>query len=111
MKRQLLLSLTLSLLAANAFALPAAEQATPQSKAEHSVFSQTVAEGVPTACWNATKSPPMATTALHKARPLPKAAVIAWKKKAWLKMATTVPHKARSLPKVAVTVSSNATAQ
>ncbi|MBC2688334.1 MULTISPECIES: hypothetical protein [Pseudomonas] len=45
MKRQLLLSLTLSLLAANAFALPAAEQATPQSKAEHSVFSQTVAEG------------------------------------------------------------------
>ncbi|CAI8877258.1 MULTISPECIES: hypothetical protein [unclassified Pseudomonas] len=45
MKRQLLLSLTLSLLAANAFALPAAEQATPQAKAEHSVFSQTVAEG------------------------------------------------------------------
>ena len=45
MKRQLLLSLTLSLLAANAFALPAAEQATPQAKTEHSVFSQTVAEG------------------------------------------------------------------
>jgi hypothetical protein len=45
MKRQLLLSLTLSILAANAFALPAAEQATPQAKASHSVFSQTVAEG------------------------------------------------------------------
>jgi len=45
MKRQLLLSLTLSLLAANAFALPAAEQATPQAKTEHSVFSQTIAEG------------------------------------------------------------------
>jgi hypothetical protein len=45
MKRQLLLSLTLSILAANAFALPAAEQAIPQVKDSHSVFSQTVAEG------------------------------------------------------------------
>lgn len=43
MKRQLLLSLTLSLLASTAFALPAAEQATPQVKESHSVFSQTVA--------------------------------------------------------------------
>lgn len=104
MKRQLLLSLTPSILAANAFALPAAEQATPQVKAEHSVFSQTVAEAVdPTVCWNAIKSPPTASTVLHKARPLPKVAVIARKKKAWLKTAMTVPHKARSLPKVAVT--------
>ena len=45
MKRHLLLSLTLSVLAANAFALPAAEQATPQVKASHSVFTQTLAEG------------------------------------------------------------------
>jgi hypothetical protein len=44
MKRHVLLSLTLSILAANAFALPAAEQATPQVKASHSVFSQTLAE-------------------------------------------------------------------
>jgi hypothetical protein len=43
MKRQLLLSLTLSMLASTAFALPAAEQATPQVKSSHSVFSQTVA--------------------------------------------------------------------
>jgi hypothetical protein len=43
MKRQLLLSLTLSILAANAFALPAAEQATPQVKASTSVFTQTLA--------------------------------------------------------------------
>lgn len=45
MKRQLLLSLTLSMLASTAFALPAADQATPQAKDAHSVFSQTVAEG------------------------------------------------------------------
>lgn len=45
MKRQLLLSLTLSLLASTAFALPAADQATPQVKDSHSVFSQTLAEG------------------------------------------------------------------
>ncbi|QTT91192.1 hypothetical protein [Pseudomonas chlororaphis] len=43
MKRQLLLSLTLSILAANAFALPAAEQATPQVKASTSVLTQTLA--------------------------------------------------------------------
>jgi hypothetical protein len=43
MKRQLLLSLTLSMLASTAFALPAADQATPQAKDNHSVFSQTVA--------------------------------------------------------------------
>ncbi|PPA04202.1 hypothetical protein C4E44_10295, partial [Pseudomonas sp. MWU12-2312b] len=43
MKRQLLLSLTLSMLASTAFALPAADQATPQAKASHSVFSQTLA--------------------------------------------------------------------
>jgi hypothetical protein len=43
MKRQLLLSLTLSMLASTAFALPAADQATPQVKDTHSVFSQTVA--------------------------------------------------------------------
>jgi hypothetical protein len=43
MKRQLLLSLTLSMLASTAFALPAADQATPQVKTSHSVFSQTVA--------------------------------------------------------------------
>ena len=43
MKRQLLLSLTLSMLASTAFALPAADQATPQIKSSHSVFSQTVA--------------------------------------------------------------------
>jgi hypothetical protein len=45
MKRQLLLSLTLSILAANAFALPAVEQTTPQVKASYSVFPQTLAEG------------------------------------------------------------------
>jgi hypothetical protein len=45
MKRELLLSLTLSMLASTAFALPAADQATPQVKDSHSVFSQTVAEG------------------------------------------------------------------
>jgi hypothetical protein len=45
MKRELLLSLTLSMLASTAFALPAADQATPQVKSSHSVFSQTVAEG------------------------------------------------------------------
>lgn len=43
MKRQLLLSLTLSMLASTAFALPAAEQATPQVKASQSAFGQTVA--------------------------------------------------------------------
>jgi hypothetical protein len=43
MKRQLLLSLSLSMLASTAFALPAADQATPQVKDSHSVFSQTVA--------------------------------------------------------------------
>ena len=43
MKRQLLFSLTLSMLASTAFALPAADQATPQVKTSHSVFSQTVA--------------------------------------------------------------------
>ncbi len=43
MKRELLLSLTLSMLASTAFALPAADQATPQVKDSHSVFSQTVA--------------------------------------------------------------------
>jgi hypothetical protein len=45
MKRELLLSLTLSMLASTAFALPAADQATPQVKDSHSVFSQTVADG------------------------------------------------------------------
>lgn len=45
MKRQLLMSLSLSLLASTAFALPATEQATPQVKESHSVYSQTVAEG------------------------------------------------------------------
>jgi hypothetical protein len=44
MKRQLLMSLSLSLLASTAFALPASEQATPQVKDSHSVYSQTVAE-------------------------------------------------------------------
>jgi hypothetical protein len=43
MKRELLLSLTLSMLASTAFALPAADQAAPQAKDSHSVFSQTVA--------------------------------------------------------------------
>ena len=43
MKRQLLLSLSLSMLASTAFALPAADQATPQVKQDHSVFSQTIA--------------------------------------------------------------------
>jgi hypothetical protein len=43
MKRQLLLSLTLSMLASTAFALPAADQATPQVKDSHSVFSHTLA--------------------------------------------------------------------
>lgn len=45
MKRQLPMSLSLSLLASTAFALPASEQATPQVKDSHSVYSQTVAEG------------------------------------------------------------------
>ncbi|WP_351060591.1 hypothetical protein, partial [Psychrobacter sp. TB20-MNA-CIBAN-0197] len=36
--------LTLSMLASTAFALPAADQATPQVKDSHSVFSQTLAE-------------------------------------------------------------------
>ncbi|WP_420233883.1 hypothetical protein ACN079_05515 [Pseudomonas sp. ABY48] len=45
MKRQLLMSLSLSLLASTAFALPASEQATPQVKDSHSVYGQTVAEG------------------------------------------------------------------
>ncbi|MDR6960958.1 hypothetical protein J2W43_004969 [Pseudomonas brassicacearum] len=45
MKRQLLMSLSLSLLASTAFALPASEQATPQVRDSHSVYSQTVAEG------------------------------------------------------------------
>jgi len=45
MKRQLLMSLSLSLLASTAFALPASEQATPQAKDSHSAYSQTVAEG------------------------------------------------------------------
>ncbi|WP_434579598.1 hypothetical protein J3P95_22310 [Pseudomonas sp. Z5-35] len=45
MKRQLLMSLSLSLLASTAFALPASEQATPQVKDSQSVYSQTVAEG------------------------------------------------------------------
>ncbi|MBC3349473.1 hypothetical protein HU811_22735, partial [Pseudomonas sp. SWRI196] len=44
MKRQLLMSLTLSMLASTAFALPASEQATPQVKDSRSVYSQTVAE-------------------------------------------------------------------
>jgi hypothetical protein len=43
MKRQLLFSLTLSMLASTAFALPAADQAIPQAKDNHSVFSQTIA--------------------------------------------------------------------
>jgi hypothetical protein len=43
MKRQLLLSLTLSMLASTAFALPAPDQAAPQVKDNQSVFSQTVA--------------------------------------------------------------------
>jgi hypothetical protein len=44
MKRQILMSLSLSLLASTAFALPASEQATPQVKDSRSVYSQTVAE-------------------------------------------------------------------
>ena len=43
MKRQILASFALSLLATSAFALPAAEQATPQVKADASHFSQTLA--------------------------------------------------------------------
>ena len=43
MKSQLLLSVSLSLLASTAFAKPAAEQATPQIKSSHSVFTQTIA--------------------------------------------------------------------
>jgi len=43
MNNKLLIGLTLSMLASSAFALPAAEQATPQVKDSHSVFSQTVA--------------------------------------------------------------------
>ncbi|QJI18984.1 MULTISPECIES: hypothetical protein [Pseudomonas] len=45
MKRQLLLSVALSVLATSAFALPAAEQAIPQAKADASHIGQTVAEG------------------------------------------------------------------
>ena len=40
MKRQLLLSLTLAVLTANAYALPAHEQAAPQVQASHSSVSQ-----------------------------------------------------------------------
>ena len=43
MKRQLLATVLLSVLASSAFALPAAEQATPQVKADAVHFSQTVA--------------------------------------------------------------------
>jgi len=43
MKRQLLATALLSILASSAFALPAAEQATPQVKADAVHFSQTVA--------------------------------------------------------------------
>ncbi|WP_028615540.1 hypothetical protein [Pseudomonas canadensis] len=43
MKRQLLATALLSILASSAFALPAAEQATPQVKADAVPFSQTVA--------------------------------------------------------------------
>jgi len=43
MKRQLLASFVLSVLATSAFALPAAEQATPQVKADAAHFSQTLA--------------------------------------------------------------------
>ena len=43
MKLQLLFSVSFSLLASSAFALPATDQATPQVKANHSVFGQTVA--------------------------------------------------------------------
>ena len=40
MKRQLILSLTLAVLAANAYALPAREQAAPQAQASHATVSQ-----------------------------------------------------------------------
>ncbi len=40
MKRQLLLSLTLAVLAANAYALPAREQAAPQAQASHATVGQ-----------------------------------------------------------------------
>lgn len=43
MKRQLLATVLLSVLASSAFALPAAEQATPQNKAQAVQISQTVA--------------------------------------------------------------------
>ena len=43
MKRQVLATVLLSILASSAFALPAAEQATPQVKADAAHFSQTVA--------------------------------------------------------------------
>ncbi|MBA1430583.1 hypothetical protein [Pseudomonas orientalis] len=43
MKRQLLATVLLSVLASSAFALPAAEQATPQNKAQAVQSSQTVA--------------------------------------------------------------------
>ncbi|NWA00518.1 hypothetical protein HX782_14005, partial [Pseudomonas gingeri] len=42
MKRQLLLSLTLAVLAANAYALPAREQAAPQAQASHATVSQSL---------------------------------------------------------------------
>ncbi|KAA0949202.1 MULTISPECIES: hypothetical protein [unclassified Pseudomonas] len=45
MKRQLLLSFALSVLATSAFALPAAEQVTPQIKTDAAHISQTLAEG------------------------------------------------------------------
>jgi hypothetical protein len=48
MKRQLLLSLTLSLLAANTFAMPASEQAiSAEAKPAPTVIHHTVAEGGP----------------------------------------------------------------
>ncbi|NWA29005.1 hypothetical protein HX870_00675 [Pseudomonas gingeri] len=40
MKRQLILSLTLAVLAANAYALPAREEAAPQAQASHAAVSQ-----------------------------------------------------------------------
>jgi len=45
MKRQLLATVLLSVLASSAFALPAAEQATPQNKAQAVQSSQTLARG------------------------------------------------------------------
>lgn len=76
MKRQLLLSVALSVLATSAFALPAAEQAIPQAK----------------------------LTPRTSARPLPKVAAIAWNRKVWLKVARTACNSANSLPRAAPTV-------